>query len=102
VRSATHSRGLAQAWHRCRPDDRSKIHGKEKAATVARLKTDTVASIDLSVVPTRAPGAQVLQIRVIRRAPKLSQEEFAVSFQIPLLGSQGGKSSMSRHAAISA
>jgi hypothetical protein len=38
VGSATDSWRTAQAWRRCRPDDRCKIHGKEKAATVARLE----------------------------------------------------------------
>jgi hypothetical protein len=33
---AADSRRTAQAWHRCRPDDRSKTHGQEKAATVPR------------------------------------------------------------------
>jgi hypothetical protein len=28
-------RRTAQAWHRCRADHRGKIHGEEKAATVA-------------------------------------------------------------------
>lgn len=32
VGSASDSRRATQTWHRCRPDDRSKIHGKEKAA----------------------------------------------------------------------
>src|SRR5215207_4054313 len=31
-------RRTAQAWHRCRPDHRGKIHGEEKAATVPRLE----------------------------------------------------------------
>src|SRR5207244_8588646 len=31
-------RRTAQAWHRCRADHRSKIHGAEKAATVAGLE----------------------------------------------------------------
>ena len=38
VGSATDSRRTAQARHRCRPDERSKIHGKETAATVAGLE----------------------------------------------------------------
>ena len=32
------SRRTAQAWDRCRPDHGCKIHGPEKAATVARLE----------------------------------------------------------------
>jgi hypothetical protein len=34
-RGATDTRRTAQVWHRRRPDDRSKLHGKEKATTVA-------------------------------------------------------------------
>jgi len=29
---------LLKPWHRCRPDDRSKIYGKETAATIAGLE----------------------------------------------------------------
>src|SRR5262249_34038531 len=36
--SATDPRRTAQAWHRCRADHRGKIHGEEKAATVAGLE----------------------------------------------------------------
>jgi hypothetical protein len=36
--STAHPRRTAQAWHRCRADHRGKIHGKEKAATVAGLE----------------------------------------------------------------
>jgi len=56
VGSATDPRRAAQARHRYRPDDRSKIHGKGKTAIVAGLEdcnhADAVASIDLFVVPT--------------------------------------------------
>src|SRR3989442_7527324 len=36
--STADPRRTAQAWHRCRADHRGKIHGEEKAATVARLE----------------------------------------------------------------
>jgi hypothetical protein len=36
--SAADTRGTAQARHRCRADYRCKIHGEEKAATIARLE----------------------------------------------------------------
>src|SRR5712664_4056197 len=36
--STAHSWRTAQAWHRCRADHRGKIHGQEKAATVAGLE----------------------------------------------------------------
>src|SRR2546423_9110573 len=38
VGSTAHPRRTAQARHRCRADHRGKIHGKEKAATVAGLE----------------------------------------------------------------
>src|SRR6266404_5693448 len=37
-RSTADPRRTAQAWHRCRADHRGKIHGEEKAATVAGLE----------------------------------------------------------------
>jgi hypothetical protein len=36
--STADPRRTAQAWHRCRADHRGKIHGEEKAATVAGLE----------------------------------------------------------------
>ena len=36
--STADPRRTAQAWHRCRSDHRGKIHGEEKAATVAGLE----------------------------------------------------------------
>jgi hypothetical protein len=36
--STADPRRTAQAWHRCRADHPGKIHGEEKAATVARLE----------------------------------------------------------------
>src|SRR6266478_5402949 len=36
--SATDPWRTAQAWHRCRADHRGKIHGQEKAATIAGLE----------------------------------------------------------------
>jgi hypothetical protein len=38
VGSATHPRRAAQARHRCWPDHSGKVHGEEKAATVAGLE----------------------------------------------------------------
>src|SRR6266446_1943197 len=36
--STADPRRTAQAWHQCRADHRGKIHGEEKAATVAGLE----------------------------------------------------------------
>ena len=36
--STPDTRRTAQAWHRCRADHSRKVHGEEKAATVARLE----------------------------------------------------------------
>jgi hypothetical protein len=55
---APHPRRVAQAWHRCRPDERCKVHDQKKERAITRLEdlslqsADGIASIDLFVVPT--------------------------------------------------
>src|SRR6185312_12960552 len=58
VGSAENPWRVAQAWHRCRPDQRGQVYGAEEGTSVEGWKTflrnhaDGIAAMDLFVVPT--------------------------------------------------
>jgi transposase InsO family protein len=41
---APHSRRVAQAWHRCRPDERCKVHDQKKERAITRLEDVSLQS----------------------------------------------------------